>query len=56
MVNKRAKKTQSAIEYAVLIVIITSALIAFSVYMKRAAQGRMRDAADTYGGMMQYEK
>jgi Flp pilus assembly pilin Flp len=56
MVNKKAKKTQSALEYAVLVVIIVGALIAFSVYLKRASQGRMRDAADAYGGMMQYEK
>jgi Flp pilus assembly pilin Flp len=52
----KTSKSQSAIEYAALIVIIVGALIAFSVYLKRASQGRMRDAADAYGGMMQYEK
>ncbi|MCF7917003.1 MAG: hypothetical protein K9L61_04425 [Candidatus Omnitrophica bacterium] len=49
------KKAQSAIEYAALIVVVAGALIAFSFYFKRAAQGRMKQAADTYGDSLQYE-
>lgn len=52
----RPKKAQSAIEYAALIAIAVGALLAFSVYFKRASQGRMKQAADTYGDGMQYEK
>jgi Flp pilus assembly pilin Flp len=52
----KQKKTQTAVEYAALIIIIAGALIVFSVYLKRASQGRIKEAADTYGGQMQYEK
>lgn len=56
MISKLNKKTQSSMEYVALIAIIAGALLAFSVYFKRASQGKMKQAADTYGGGMQYEK
>lgn len=37
---------QSMMEYAVLLAIVVSALIAMQVYIKRGIQGRMRDLAD----------
>ncbi|MCF7875374.1 MAG: hypothetical protein K9L99_05895 [Candidatus Omnitrophica bacterium] len=52
----RFRKTQSTIEYAALIVILAAVAISVSVYLKRASQGRMKQAADAYGSGMQYEK
>ena len=43
------KLGQSSLEICVLIVCIVSALIAMQVYIKRAIQGRMRQAADDIG-------
>jgi len=40
---------QSTLEYAVLIVIIASALLATQVYIKRGIQGRLRQSADDLG-------
>jgi hypothetical protein len=48
------KKVQSSIEYAALIVILAAVAISVSVYLKRASQGRMKQAADSYGSGMQY--
>ncbi len=56
MILYKRKKVQSAIEYAALIAVVAGALLAFSVYFKRATQGKMKQAADTYGSQMQYEK
>jgi len=39
-------KAQTTLEYAVLIGIIVVALLAMSVYMRRAMQGRLKDNAD----------
>lgn len=48
MANKNFHKRlgQSIQEYAVLIAIIVTALIAMQVYVKRGIQGRIRDLAD----------
>lgn len=49
----RRTKGQSTLEYVVLIGFVVAALIAMSWYMKRGAQGRMRQSADQIGE--QYE-
>ena len=43
------KRGQSTLEYAVLIVVIIGALLTIQVYIKRAAQGRLKSAADDIG-------
>jgi len=40
------KKAQSLTEYGILIGIVTAALIAMQVYIKRGIQGRIKDLAD----------
>jgi len=40
------KKAQSLTEYAILIGIVTAALIAMQIYIKRGIQGRIKDLAD----------
>jgi len=47
--NKRRKKGQSTMEYAVLIIIIIGALLSIQVYIKRGIQGRLKGAADDIG-------
>lgn len=50
MVNFRIKNAQAAIEYALVLVCIIAALYVMQHYIKRAAQGRLREAADSIGG------
>ncbi len=52
MINIR--KAFSSLEYAVLIAIIVAALLAMSVYLRRAITGRWRDVGDTFGHGRQY--
>lgn len=47
--NKRRKKGQSTLEYAILIIIILGALLSIQVYIKRGIQGRFKSAADDIG-------
>jgi hypothetical protein len=47
--NKRKKKGQSTLEYAVLIIIIIGALLSIQTYIKRGIQGRLKGAADDIG-------
>ncbi|VAX37509.1 hypothetical protein MNBD_UNCLBAC01-565 [hydrothermal vent metagenome] len=47
--NKRRKKGQSTLEYAILIIIIIGALMAIQVYIKRGIQGRLKSATDDIG-------
>ncbi len=47
--NKRRKKGQSAVEYAILIIIVIGALLSIQVYIKRGIQGRMKQATDDIG-------
>lgn len=47
--NKRRKKGQSTLEYAILIIIIIGALLSIQVYIKRGVQGRLKGAADDIG-------
>ena len=47
--NKRRKKGQSTLEYAILIIIIIGALMSIQVYIKRGIQGRLKQASDDIG-------
>jgi cytoskeletal protein RodZ len=47
--NKRRRKGQSTLEYAVLVIIIIGALLSIQVYIKRGVQGRLKSAADDIG-------
>lgn len=47
--NKRRKKGQSTLEYAILVIIIIGALLSIQVYIKRGIQGRLKGAADDIG-------
>jgi len=47
--NKKYLKAQSVLEYAVVIGVITAALIAMQVYVKRGIQGGMRSSLDSVG-------
>ena len=47
--NKRWKKGQSTLEYAVLIIIIIGALLSIQLYIKRGVQGRLKQATDDIG-------
>ncbi len=49
LLNKRRKKGQSTLEYAILIIIIIGALVSIQVYIKRGVQGRLKSAADDIG-------
>ncbi|MBI4322873.1 MAG: hypothetical protein HY596_01210 [Candidatus Omnitrophica bacterium] len=46
---------QTAVEYAVLIVVVVAALLAMAVYAKRALTGKWREVGDTFGYGRQYE-
>lgn len=43
------KKSQSILEYAVIIACIAAALVSMQIYIKRGIQGRLRQAADDIG-------
>ncbi len=47
--NKRRKKGQSTLEYAILIVVVIGALLSIQVYVKRGVQGRFKEATDDIG-------
>ena len=49
LLNKRRKRGQSTLEYAILIIIIIGALMTIQVYIKRGVQGRLKSAADDIG-------
>jgi len=54
-IHNRMRKGSLTLERAVLIAVVAAALIAMSVYIKRAISGRFRDAADSFGFGRQYE-
>ena len=47
--NRRKKKGQSTLEYAILIIIIIGALLSIQIYIKRGVQGRLKQATDDIG-------
>ena len=44
-----------SIEYAVLIAVVSAAVLGMSVYVQRALAGRWRSVGDTFGQGRQYE-
>ncbi len=47
--NKKRRKGQSTLEYAVLIIIIIGALLVMQNYVKRGLSGRIKSATDDIG-------
>ena len=47
--GKLFKKSQSTLEYAVIIACVAAALLSMQIYLKRAIQGRLRQAGDDIG-------
>lgn len=46
---------QTVLEGAVLIIVVVAALLAMFKFLQNGAQGRIRQAADTFGSGEQYE-
>jgi len=46
---------QSVVEYAILVIVVITALGGMQTYVRRAIQGRMQNAAAAGGGLLQYE-
>lgn len=44
-----SKHGQSTVEYAVFVVVLTAAITAMAVYIKRGMAGRLRSSADSMG-------
>jgi hypothetical protein len=44
------KKTQSILEYAILIAIVIAAVVVMQVYMKRGISGRLKESSDKISG------
>lgn len=49
MIKRMARKGQSTIEYAVLLIIVLGAFVAAGNYIKRGLQGRWKAAIDDMG-------
>jgi len=45
----KKKKGQSAVEYALVIIVAIAALLAINVYMKKGMQGRLKESTDQIG-------
>jgi len=45
----RRRRGQSVLEYAVIIAVVVSALLAVNIYMKRGLENRMRQSGDDVG-------
>jgi len=54
-ISNRMQRGFLALEQALLIAVVVAALIAMSVYIRRAISGRFRDSADSFGSGRQYE-
>jgi hypothetical protein len=53
--TRKRNKGMFSLEYAVVIIVIIAALLAMSVYIRRAVCGRLRGSADVFGGGRQYQ-
>jgi len=51
----RGRRGGFTIEYAMLTVIVTAALLGMAFYLQRGLAGRWRESADTFGFGRQYE-
>lgn len=45
----RSKRGQTTLEYAIVIAVVVSALIAMQIYIKRGIQGKLRSSTDQIG-------
>jgi len=45
----KKKKSQSVLEYAVIVSVVIAGLLAMQTYVKRGYQGKLRDSADNIG-------
>ncbi|MDD4938670.1 MAG: hypothetical protein PHE18_07895 [Candidatus Omnitrophica bacterium] len=52
---RKYNKATSVIEYSLMIAIAVGALLAMSIYIKRAICGRWRQVGDTFGYGRQYK-
>lgn len=50
----RDRTGQTVLENAILIIVVVAALLAMFKFLQAGAQGRIRQAADTFGGGEQY--
>lgn len=51
----RNRAGQSVLEGALLIIVLVAGLLAMFKFLQNGAQGRIRQAADTFGGGEQYK-
>lgn len=51
----RNRVGQSVLEGALLIIVVVAALLAMFKFLQAGAQGRIRQAADVFGGGEQYD-
>ncbi len=51
----RNNKAQSTLVFVALFALIAGALIAMSLYLKGAVQGKLKDTSDVFGGGAQYQ-
>ena len=47
--NRRRKKGQSTLEYAILVIVVLAALLSIQVYIKRGLQGGLKSSGDQMG-------
>jgi len=45
----RIRKSQSTLEYALVVSVIVGALVGLNTYIKRGVQGKLKDSADSIG-------
>ncbi|PIQ88948.1 MAG: hypothetical protein COV72_05755 [Candidatus Omnitrophica bacterium CG11_big_fil_rev_8_21_14_0_20_42_13] len=48
-------KGQSTLEYAMVTILVTMALLSMAIYLRNHIEGSCRDAADVFGEGRQYE-
>ena len=48
------RKSQSILEYAILIAIVVAAILIMQTFMKRGVQGRLKDSSEKIGGGTSY--
>lgn len=49
-------RAQSTVEYAVIIGVVVTALLAINIYMKRGIQGKLRESTDQIGEQFDAQK
>ena len=46
---KRSRKGQSMAEYAIVLTVVVTAIVAMQIYVKRGLQGKVKDVTDNVG-------